>query len=136
MASKTTEDTIEAFLRTQWPHSAECPIQTENLGGETPENGGGFLVLEFPVAQTERLSTGSRKYREWGGFRIQINVERGSGADLMRTYGDEIAAMFRDVQIGPVHCTNVTTPGYDIDNDQGTVMSKSVVVEFWRCFAA
>lgn len=133
MASKITEDAIEAYLAAHW---TDCPVFLPNQQGEAPADGSAFIELQFPVADSQRMSIGDRLYREDGGFRIIINVEKGLGVEKLRTWGDQLSSLFRDVQVGPVHCLVPSEPFVDDAGGEGNFYTAAFVTPFWRTFAA
>lgn len=132
MSSKVVEDTIQAHLEANW--NARSPVLTENEQGETPGDGSPFIVLQFPVANFRRVSITSRLYEEKGGFRIVINLERGSGTALMRQWGEDLAAMFRNQLIGTVDCLVPTEPFTDDQSDEGNYFTGAMTCEYQRFF--
>jgi hypothetical protein len=127
MASKAVEDAIDAYLAANW---SDPPIIDENEQGETPTDGSPFLVIQYPASNVERLSISNRLYRETGGFRIVINVERGSGKERIKEVGEALADLFRDQKIGVVNCLVPTEPFTDNDSDQGNFFTGAMVVPF------
>lgn len=109
MTSKVVADALETFLRAEW---TICPIYTENVETETPEDGSAFLLLQFPVANTERpILDPHALYWETGGFRIVIHVEAGGGMTKMRQWGALLIDLFRDVTVSPgVQCLVAEEP--------------------------
>jgi hypothetical protein len=133
MASKVTEDAIQAFLEANW---TACPIFVPNVQGEAPQAGTAFIELQFPVADSTRMTVAKRLYREEGGFRVLINVEKGLGSEPLRTWGETLVAMFRDVQIGPVRCLVPSEPFVDDNSGEGNFYTAAFVVPFWRSYFA
>jgi hypothetical protein len=127
MASKAVVDAVQARLAAHW---TACPIFKENEQGVTPDDGTPWLLLQFPVATTRNMTVGSRAYREEGGFRIVINIMRGTGSDLMFEWGDQIAAIFRDVKENGIEYLTPTSPFTDDQSDQGAFFTGSIVCEY------
>lgn len=134
MASRAVEDAIEAYLNSNWTHLNECPVFVENKDSSTPDDGTPFLVLQFPLSTVRRVCVSHPLYREEGSFRIVINVERGEGTDKIRQYGEELADLFRDKQIGPAFCRVPTEPFTDDQSDQGNYFVGSQVFPFDTSF--
>lgn len=130
MASKAVEQAVEAHLTANWTHAAVCPIYTENVLGETPGDGQPFLILQFPLANVDRLAVTDRYYREEGGFRIVIHVMRGQGTEQIRDYGAELAAMFRETDFGGVETGVPSEPFTDDRSDEGLFYSGAMVVPY------
>jgi hypothetical protein len=131
LASKALEDAIDAYLAANW---TTTPIFTENEQGEIPADAGAFIILQFPVANVERVSPAARLYREGGAFRIVINVPRGAGTSLIRQYGSDLADIFRDVRVGDVDCRAAGEPFTDDESDRGLYFTGSLTVPFDRYF--
>lgn len=128
MASKVVEDAVDAYLAAHW---SSCPIFTDNQQGSVPDDGSAFVIVQFPVANVDRMSPSSRLYREEGGFRIVINVERGAGTSKIRDYGSQLAAIFRDVTISNVvNCLVPTEVFTDDQSDKGLYFTGTVVVPY------
>lgn len=128
MASQYVEETIGEYLAGNW---TLCPILTENLQGQAPEDGSPFLVLQFPLSETTRLSTGTRRYREEGGIRLLIHVERGGGVVKLREWGDTLGDLFRDQTIGGIHCLVPSEPFAGDQEESDAHWSASMVVPYW-----
>jgi hypothetical protein len=127
LASKAVEDAIDAYLAANW---SNCPIFTENQQSETPDDGSPFLLLQFPVSIVTRSVVDRRYYTEEGGFRIIINVQRGEGTDTIRQWGAELAALFRDQDVGPVECKIPTEPFTGDESDQGNYFQGAMVCRY------
>lgn len=132
MASKLVEDAVSAYLAANWSNSA---ILAENDQAEAPADGSAFIILQFPVANTSRVALGNRAYREEGGFRIVINVERGSGTDTIREWGATLVSLFRDVEFSGVHCLVPADPFTDDQSDKGNFFQGAIIVPYWFNFA-
>jgi hypothetical protein len=132
LASKITEDTVEAYLTANWDTTA-CPILTENDQGSAPSDGSPFLVVEYPVSSNRRVSVSTRFYVEEGGLRIQINVERGQGTAKIREYGETLAGLLRDKYLpNGVRTLAPSEPFTDDRSDQGNYWRGYVTCEFAR----
>lgn len=131
MASRAVEDAIDAYLAANWSTS---PILTENQHGEVPADGSGFIILQFPVSNVERVAVNKRLYREEGGFRIVIAVPRGVGTATIRDYGEQLATLFRDKTISGVTCLAPSEPFTDDESDRGLYFVGTLVCPFERYF--
>jgi hypothetical protein len=127
MAAKAVVDAVLARMQAQW---TACPVVPENAQGDTPADASAFIVVQFPVSSTERWSIGDRQYREEGGFRLVINVERGGGIDKLMEWGDQLAAIFRYRSFDGVECWTPTSPFTDDRSDEGNYFTGSVVVPY------
>jgi hypothetical protein len=130
MASKAVSDAVETYLRANW---SDTVVLTENVEQEIPGDGAPFLRLEFPVSNSEWTILSSSKWREEGVFRIVIAVPRGEGMDRMRDWGEELADLFRNVDVGGEACCGVPDePFSDNESDEGLYFIGSMVVPYYR----
>jgi uncharacterized protein DUF4128 len=129
MAHKEVIETIETKLATDWAPT-HCPIRKMNEDTSTPEDGGPFLVVQYPVANEERWSVSHPFYREEGGFRLILNVPRGEGLQRTIDWMDELAEMFRDEKFGDVICQVPSMVFFDDTNDQGAYFQSAIVVPY------
>ena len=127
MASAAVEELIESYLTENW---TRAPVLVVNQDAETPADGSPFLVLQYPLSDVTRPFVNQRTYREEGGFRIVINVPRNEGTATIRLWGAELAALFRDRQIGPVKCGIPSEPYTDNESDEGNYFTGAMVCEF------
>jgi hypothetical protein len=130
VASKAVEDAVDAYLAAHWTHSSVCPILMENNQGDAPDDGSSFLLVQFPISNVTRPTVNQRYYREEGGFRIVINVERGGGTAKIRQYGDELSDIFRDQKFSGVNTLVPSEPFTDDSSDQGNYFTGAMVVPF------
>lgn len=131
MASKHVEDTVEAFLKDQW---TATPIRMENTSSAPPADGSAFIIVEFPLSNTQRMSLGTRRYREWGGFRVVVCVPRGGGTGTIRGHGEALASLFRDVTVNGVHFQVPSEPFTDDQSDQAQYFRGAMVVPYWYSY--
>lgn len=101
MASKAVMDAVEQRLAANWTATA---IIGANQQGDAPNDGSSFVIVQYPVATTERPSVTTRKYREEGVIRLVLNSQRGIGTVDAATMADSLAALFRDQKFGGVEC--------------------------------
>ncbi len=127
MAHKHVENAVEARLRAGF---TRAPILTENQESEVPGDSSAFVELQFPVADARRWAMGSRIYREEGGFRIVISLPVGSGTQLMRDWGEEIAVLFCDAKFDGVVCQVPSDPFTDPRGTEGLYFQGSIVVPY------
>lgn len=131
MASKVVEEAVEARLAANWN---ETQIFTENQEGETPSDGSPFIILQFPVSNTRRLTVNNRCFEETGVFRIIINAARGEGMQTIRDWGAELSDIFQYQTFDSVRCMSVSEPFTDESSDQGNYFQGTMVVDFWRTY--
>lgn len=138
MASKAVEDAVDAALAA-WAaaHSPVVAVRTENQDPEAPADGSSFLIVQYPVANTRRLTVKRGLYVEEGGFRIIINVQRGQGTSAMRTMGSQLGTLFRDVTLtNGVQCLVPTEPFTDDQSDSGNFFKGAMVVPYRYVYSA
>lgn len=130
MAHPDAEVAIEARLRTFW--ADRTAIYTANDGQqEQPQDGEtSFITLQFPVADVRRWSVGDRYYREEGGFRIVLSVPQGTGKSQIRTWGEELANLFRDRKFDGVETQVPSSPQIDDREDAGGYFVAYVVFPY------
>lgn len=114
MARREVEEAVEARLRANWTASA---IVVGNEEATTPGDGSAFVTVQFPFAETRRYPLNRRLYREDGRFRIVISIPTGTGMETVRAWGEQLAALFRDVKFSGVQCG---APGSPATIDEGT----------------
>jgi hypothetical protein len=129
MAKKAVVDAVRARLAANW-NEADAAIFDANSEGSTPADGTPFIILQFPVSDSEKPAVGTRHYLEEGAFRIVIHTQRGGGADQALQWGDTIAGIFRDLKFDGVECLVPSSPLTHDDNDQGQYFVASVVVPY------
>ncbi len=126
MAKQAVIAAIEQTLQA-W---ADCPpILPVNESGEVDGTGALFLLVQYPVANTNR-TTHSRSYVEEGAARILINAERGSGLKRTKELGEAIGSLFRYAKINGIEFKAPTSPLIHDDNDDGLYFKTSVVVPY------
>lgn len=127
MAHKALIDAVKARLGSTWNGLAVVEM---NRQGETDAAGGEFIVLQFPASRTTRPTVNQPYYREEGGFRLVMNMNRGVGLDDVAAKADALAALFRDQTFSGVVCGVPSAPFFDDSNDQGAYFSAQIVVPY------
>jgi hypothetical protein len=127
MASAAVEELVESYLRDNW---SGAPIFVENTEGETPSDGSPFLLLQYPMANTERVTLSDPCYSETGTVHISINVARGDGTATIRQFGAEIAALLRDKKLGQLTYGVPSEPFTDDTSDEGMYFRGSMYVPY------
>jgi hypothetical protein len=138
VASKAVEDAVDAALAA-WAaaHDPVVTVLTENREAETPADGSSFLVVQYPLSNTERPTVSRGTYVERGGFRIVINLQRGEGTADMRTIGSELGALFRDVTLANgVECLVPTEPFTNDESDSGNFFKGAMIVQYRYAYSA
>jgi hypothetical protein len=128
MARKAVIDAVEARLAANW---TLCPVIGVNTTAQTPADGSAFLTVQYPVANEEQASIGapgSNIFREEGGIRFVLNVERGAGLSTGLQWADALASLFRGAVFSGVRVTGLSSPAIDDRNDDGLFFQLSLVV--------
>jgi hypothetical protein len=86
------------------------------------------------VADVNRWPVDTRYYREEGGFRLVLAVERGIGTAKIREWGEELAALFRDREFDGVTTQVPSEPFTDDLSDQGNYFMATMVVPYFYNF--
>jgi hypothetical protein len=133
MASRHVEEAVEQYLTANW---AQSVVIVENAQGEAPQDGSPFLRLQFPLSNTNRWPVNQRYYREEGAFRIVIAVERGSGTQKIREWGETLAALFRDREFNGIETQVPSEPFTDDLSDEGNYFVGSMIVPYTYNFTA
>jgi hypothetical protein len=131
MASKLVIDAVEARLTAQW---SSCPVFGLNDEAETPTDGSPFLAVQYPVANEEQISVGSpgsQVFRETGGFRLVLSVERTRGMTQGIGWVDDLRTLFRAQQFGGISCLGASPAFQDDSIDNGNYVLLTVVVEYY-----
>ncbi|WP_046869361.1 phage tail terminator-like protein [Microvirga massiliensis] len=128
MAHPYVVKAVEDYLAAKW---SRAPVYQSNEESEAPSDGTPFVIVQYPLSRTRRLAVESRYYQEDGAARFVIHVERGSGTDLALEWGDELATLFRDRNLGGGLKTQVPdSPFLDDNNDRGSYYAAAVVVPY------
>jgi hypothetical protein len=138
MARKAVSDAFYARLGSvvgdtrYWVASdaTQVPVYNNNATGSTPTDGSPFIVVQFPIASTERWPVSDRIYIETGTARLLIMTRRGSGTSKAHRWGDELADLFRDQNFAGVKCQVPTSPLTHDDNEEGGYHRTSVLVPY------
>lgn len=129
MATKAVVDAVIARLAEQW---TDCPV----LAGayRTPGDASPFLAVQFPVAETRRMTVNQRLYREEGAFRIVVATDRDDGEDKPMEWADRLALIFRDRKFGGIETQVPGSITLDDDKEDGVYLRTSFAVPFTRNF--
>lgn len=126
MAHLSVVQAVEARLEAGF---SGPPIYVENSIIGTPDDGGDFILLHFPVARAEWTS--ADEFTEEGGFEIVLSTTRdGGGTHRARAWLDEIAALFRGEAFEGVQCYAPTSPVSDDRSDAGAYFRLRMAVPY------
>ncbi len=127
MARQAVINAVEGRLKEEWSAS---PINGMVHKDERLDESASFLTVQYPVANTTRLSVGDRLYREEGGIRLVLQMNRQEDPVLMMKWADDLADLFRDQTFDGVRCLQPTSPFIDDSNDEGNFYALSIVVPY------
>ena len=105
MALKAVKDAVEARIDLSF---SGCERIGLNGPGSTAGGDGPYLTIEYPVAHSEQLTFGApgqNLWREEGAFLIVLGEVRGVGTDGVMAWAEELAKLFRGIQILEPDCT-------------------------------
>lgn len=130
MALKLVVDAVAARLAAQW---TACPVVGINIQGRAPKDGSLYVVVQYPVASSDVISTGTpgaNVHRETGVIRFVVNAERGDGVSAGLTIADDLASLFRSKVFGGVRTFAPSSPVIDDRNDDGNYFVLSFAVPY------
>jgi hypothetical protein len=122
--------TVRTAIDSSSLDQSAVPVKQVNEDQSLPDLGGPFIMLQYPVSQTRRVSLGDRYYEETGGMRIVINVPRGIGIAAATDWSEILTDLFRDVTYDGVIFGIPTSPFMDDTNDEGSYFVATVVVPY------
>lgn len=131
MASKAVVDAVAMRLTANW---TRCPVLGLNEGNTAPTDGSAFLQAQFPVANETPIDlapVGQRTFREEGILRFVLAMPSGVGLSTASQWADELRALFRAAQFGPVNCLGASGGPLADGNESGNYFRLSVVVEYY-----
>jgi hypothetical protein len=136
MPSSAVESVIRQWLATGW-NTNNGVILGVNGVSETPADGAPFLVIHYPISNTQRPTLVERRFEE-GAARIIYNVPKGWLLETSLPLADTIAALFRGDKliVDHVEFFEPSLPFVDDDNDEGNYYEIAVVVPYRRQFDA
>lgn len=106
-----------------------CPVRPPNSDPTPPKDKSAFLLVQFPVANTER-TTLQRTFAEEGGIRLMLHVPAGDGPGLAAQWCDELADLFRSQNFAGVEALVPSSATFHDDNDAGAYARVSIVVPY------
>jgi hypothetical protein len=127
MARLAVLNAVEAYLAANWSRS---PIVGMIRKDERADESASFLVVQYPVANTDRPGVSDRYYVEEGGVRLVLQMTRDEQPATMMQWADELADLFRDKTIDGVRFRQPTTPFIDDTNDEGNFYTLSIVCPY------
>ncbi|MBB3937675.1 phage tail terminator-like protein [Aureimonas phyllosphaerae] len=125
MAHPDVVTAVTARLRGGFDH---CPIVTENASASTPEDGGPWLLLDFPWSRSQWQS--DDEFLEEGGFRLRLHVKAGRSTEDARAWLADLATLFRGTAFGGVQCYAPQSPASDDRNDAAGYFRLEITVPY------
>jgi hypothetical protein len=126
MPLKAVSDAVNARLAANWTATVVVPFDTLR---EPPPGVEAFLVVQYPVADEERLVLG-KHYWEAGAIRFVLNVMAGVGLQQGLDWSDQLKVLFRYVDFDGVETRQASGP-IIVDNiDDGQWIAYSTVIEY------
>ena len=126
MAMQPVIDAVKARLAAFF---TRCPVRMPNGDLTPPKDKSAYLLVQFPVANSER-STLQRTFTEEGGIRLVLHVPAGEGPDLAVLWCDELATLFRSQNFAGVEALVPSSATFHDDNDAGAYARVSIVVPY------
>jgi hypothetical protein len=127
MARTEVVNAVEKRLAELWHH---CPVIFQNVIGETPEDGSPWMLVQFPVSNTDRVSVSTRTYREEGGIRFVLHLPRGEGTSRALLWSGELARLFRYQKFDGVETQTPSSPFIDDENENGFYFAAAVTCPY------
>lgn len=128
----TAKTAIEARLAANWSHSV---IFGPNAEGEPPTDGSPYVLVQYPVAAEENHvglgGVGNRTFREEGGFRVVLHIQRSKGVTEGRAWIEELRSLFRAAQFDGVSCTTVSNAAENDSSENGNYYLLSFAVTYY-----
>ncbi|RUM97913.1 hypothetical protein EET67_09875 [Pseudaminobacter arsenicus] len=102
MSSATAFNTIEQYLKAQW---TATPLVFENEPHDLPDQPAHWVFVEVFGDTFEQASIGAdgrdaNLWRETGQIYINVMTERDIGTGQARAYAEQLASLFRGLDIG------------------------------------
>lgn len=130
MVSKVVAEAFRQHLTGGGSEWNGIPVLPLDGDPETPTGEEAFIVIQFPVANSDNPVLG-RRFFENGGARIVLNVVRGIGLAQGLEWADAIAALFRVDKLGPgIQTFSSGSPIVDDSNENGQWYSYAVIVPY------
>jgi hypothetical protein len=129
MPSTAVIDAVEDHLAANW---SACPVIGLKTPGDRPANFQPFVVVQYPVANSEQLTIGAPGANVWrteGAFRIVLHFDKRQQM-LGVGMAEQIATLFRGKHIGAVRTLAPSPPVADDSNDEGGYFRLSFAVPY------
>ena len=130
MPAPTVLTAVKARVAANWTHA---PVFDLNDEEEAPADGSPYLVILYPVSDSEQMSIGSpgnNLHRESGVIRFLLYSGRGEGIDTAVQWAWELANLFRQQVFSGVRTLSPASPTIDDRNDVGNYYVFPVTVPY------
>lgn len=124
---------LAAFLAADAVTWGGLLLKDLNTGFDPPDDGGPFILLQFPASHEEPISLGApgaNRYREEGGARFVLAAPLGDGVDAWSARLSALRAHFRGKSFDGVTTYGASPPAYDDSNDDGSYWVAAWVVPY------
>lgn len=125
MAHLSVVQAVEARLKANFD---DCPIYFENSFTETPDEGGAWMLVDFPWCRSEWVS--ANEFLEEGAFRVLLALEARTGTHAGRGWLDRIASLFRGQVHDGIQFYAPQSPMSDDRSDAGVSFRLSLTVPY------
>ncbi len=147
MADKTVVDAwvsrLQAYLDTNpvvRPEGGDWPLIKPNEGGQTPNDGGSYITLQFPIGSEDMItaggSPGNRLMREEGVGRIIVSVPRAQGQDVALDMINGLRGEFRYQEFSGIRTFGASPATDNNATADGAWWVLSTSIPYWFDFAA
>ncbi|WP_061930140.1 phage tail terminator-like protein [Aureimonas sp. AU22] len=125
MAHPSVISAVEARLRGSFDR---CPIVTENVSSSMPDDGGPWLLLDFPWSRSQWQS--DDEFLEEGGFRLRLHIKAGRSTDEGRGWLEDLTTLFRGTAFDGVQCYAPQSPASDDRNEVAGYFRLEITVPY------
>ena len=129
MAQAAVIEAVEAKLAEAFPDDVIVGVLN---GGARPAGNAGFLLVQYPVVNSDQVSIGdpgNNLFRDEGVFSVLVHQPKAKKRAAVEKAG-AVAAVFRGQQFAGVTCFAPQSARFDDDNDRGLYVVASVAVPY------
>ncbi|HVI28853.1 hypothetical protein [Hansschlegelia sp.] len=129
MARVAVIEAVEAKLADAFPNDTIVGVLN---GGARPAGNAGFLLVQYPVVNSEQASVGdpgNNVFRDEGVFSVLVHQPKAAKRAAVEK-ADAVADLFRGQEFAGVTCFAPQSARFDDDNDRGLYIVASVAVPY------